>query len=88
MSTLTDVTEQALALPADDRVVLAQRVWDSVEHFADPAVERAWMDEADRRWREIKEGKVQCVPADDVMKQARDRLRRGSSTTTRKRPRN
>jgi putative addiction module component (TIGR02574 family) len=76
MSTLTDVTEQALTLPADDRMVLAQRVWDSVEHFADPAVEKAWMDEADRRWREIEEEKVHCLPADDVMKQARDRLRR------------
>ncbi|MCX7017093.1 MAG: addiction module protein [Candidatus Sumerlaeota bacterium] len=76
MSTLTDVTKQALALPVEDRVALAQRVLDSVEHFASPEIEKAWMDEADRRWREIEEGKVQCLPADEVMKQARERLRR------------
>jgi len=30
MSMLADVTKQALALPVEERVVLAQRVWDSV----------------------------------------------------------
>jgi putative addiction module component (TIGR02574 family) len=75
MSRLTDVTNQALALPAEERVILAQRVWDSVEHFANSEVEKAWMEEVDRRWREIEEGKVQCLPADQVMKQARERLR-------------
>ncbi len=53
MSRLTDVTDQALALPAEERVILAQRVWDSVEHFANSEVEKAWMEEVDRRWREI-----------------------------------
>lgn len=76
MSTLTDVTKQALALPVEERVVLAQRVWESVAHFASPEVEKAWTDEADRRWREIEEGKVQCLPADEVMKRARESLRR------------
>lgn len=71
MSRLTDVTDQALALPAEERVILAQRVWDSVEHFANSEVEKAWMQEVDRRWREIEEGKVQCLPAEQVMKQAR-----------------
>jgi len=71
MSTLTDVTKEALDLPVEDRVVLAQRVWDSVEHFANADVEKAWMEEADRRWREIEEGKVQCQPAAEVMKRAR-----------------
>jgi len=74
MSTLSDVTKDALSLPADDRAVLAQRVWESMEHFADADVEKAWMAEADRRWREIEEGKVQCQPADQVMSQARKSL--------------
>ena len=76
MSTLAEVTNEALALSVDERVVLAQRVWDSVEHFASREVEKAWMDEADLRWREIEEGKVQCLPAEDVMKRARESLRR------------
>ncbi len=39
-------------------------------------IEKAWMDEADRRWQEIKEGKVKCIPAEEVMKQARDALKK------------
>ena len=76
MSTLTDVTREALSLPVEDRVLLAQRVWDSIEHFATADVEKAWMDEADRRWREIEEGKAQCLPADEVMRRARAGLAR------------
>ncbi|MBN1102700.1 MAG: addiction module protein [Deltaproteobacteria bacterium] len=75
MSRLTDVTDQALALPVEERVILAQRVWDSVGHFANLEVEKAWMQEVDRRWREIEEGKVKCLPAEQVMNQARERLR-------------
>ena len=76
MSALADVTKLALSLPVEDRVALARRVWDSVEHFASPEIEEAWANEADRRWREIEEGRVQCLPADQVMKQARERLGR------------
>lgn len=76
MSTLTDVTEDALSLPVEDRVVLTQRVYDSMAHFANADVERAWMEEADRRWWEIEEGKVQCQPATEVMRRARGSLNR------------
>ena len=71
MSMLSDVTKKALDLPSEERIILVQRVWDSVGHFVSPEVEQAWMDEADRRWQEIEEGKVQCLPADQVIKQAR-----------------
>ena len=76
MSTLAEVTNEALSLSVDERVVLAQRVWDSVEHFTSREVERAWMVEADLRWREIEEGKVECLAAEDVMKRARESLAR------------
>ena len=76
MSTLTDVTREALSLPVEERVLLAQRVWESIEHFATADVERAWLDEADRRWREIEEGKARCRPAAEVMAEARESLGR------------
>jgi putative addiction module component (TIGR02574 family) len=75
MRTLAEVTNEALALPVEERVVLAQRVWNSVEHFASSEIEKAWMDEADQRWLEIEEGKTQCLPADEVMRRARESLR-------------
>jgi putative addiction module component (TIGR02574 family) len=74
MNKLADITRKALALPVEDRVILAQCVWDSVEHFASPEIEKAWLDEVDRRWLEIEEGKIQCQPANQVMKHARESL--------------
>ena len=55
MSALTDVTEQALALSSEERTVLAQRMWDSLEHFRSSEIEKAWMDEALWRWQEIED---------------------------------
>ena len=76
MSMLSNVTKQALDLPIEERIILMQRIWDSVGHFINPEVEKAWLDEVDRRWQEIEEGKVQCLPADQVMKQAHESLGR------------
>jgi putative addiction module component (TIGR02574 family) len=76
MSMLSDVTKQALGLSMEERILLVQRVWDSMGHFVSPEIEKAWMDEADRRWQEIEEGKIRCLPADQVMKQARESLER------------
>ena len=76
MSTLAEVTSKALALNVEERVLLAQRIWDSVEHFTSREVEKAWLDEAGRRWREIETGKVQVVAGEDVMKRARESLTR------------
>ena len=68
------LTEEILALPLDDQVAIAQAVWDHVEHFADSEIEQAWMEESERRWREIEEGKVECVPAAEAMSRARASL--------------
>ena len=76
MSMLSNVTKQALDLLIEERIILMQRIWDSVGHFINPEVEKAWLDEVDRRWQEIEEGKVQCLPADQVMKQAHESLGR------------
>ena len=71
---LNEITNQALSLPIDDRVALAQRLWDSIEGFSDPGTEDAWLKEAEKRWQEIKEGKVECIPAEEAMKRAKASL--------------
>ncbi len=63
-----------MALPPDERALLAQRLWDSLEDFVNPEIEQAWLEEAKKRWHEIEEGKVQCIPAEEVMKKARANL--------------
>jgi putative addiction module component (TIGR02574 family) len=40
----------------------------------DKDVEKAWLDEAERRHRELKEGTVEPVPAEEVFARARARL--------------
>lgn len=63
--------DQVLALKIDERAILAQKIWDSIEHFISSDVEEAWLAEAERRWREIEENRVPCVSADEAIKQAR-----------------
>ena len=65
------LVDQVFALSVDDRAILAHRIWESIEHFLSPAVEQAWLDEAERRWREIEAGEIQCIPAKDAIKLAR-----------------
>jgi putative addiction module component (TIGR02574 family) len=72
---ILEITKQAMALPADERVTLALQLWESVEGFVDSDVERAWSEEVERRWSEIQNGTVECLPAETVMQQARASLK-------------
>ncbi len=74
MSTTTEIERTIFNLPPDERAALAHRIWESLDGFIDDETEKAWMDEANRRWREIEDGKVGCIPAEEVLKQARAAL--------------
>lgn len=71
---LSELTNKVLSLPIDDRTVLAQRLWESIEGFVDTDVEAEWLKVAEQRWRDIEEGRVQCIPAEEAMTTARSRL--------------
>jgi hypothetical protein len=42
----------------------------------DEDVEKAWLEEAAQRYKELKEGEVDLIPAEDVFSRARTRLKR------------
>lgn len=42
----------------------------------DAEIEKLWVSEIQERYRAIQQGTVTCIPADEAMKQARERLRR------------
>jgi len=42
----------------------------------DDEIEAMWIAEVEERYHTIKDGSVTCIPADDVMRQARERIRR------------
>jgi putative addiction module component (TIGR02574 family) len=77
MSTLlVELTDQALNLPLSERAILAQRLWESLDDFIDPDIEDAWIVEAEKRWQEIEQGKVECIPVEEVMNRVRSSLRK------------
>ena len=72
---LDEVEKQALALPEKDRAALAERLLASLDEGEDEGVEEAWAVEAERRDRELQEGKVKGKPASEVINHARRSLR-------------
>jgi putative addiction module component (TIGR02574 family) len=67
-----------MELTPGDRAELAHRLIASIDPFEDedPAeVERAWDEELARRIEDVRSGRVQLIPASEVLAQARARLR-------------
>ncbi len=69
-----EILQKALELPEEDRDRIADSLWRSVHGSKDDGVEEAWIAEANRRAREIDEGKVKLVPDDKVMARLRSRF--------------
>lgn len=68
------LAEQVLALPQDDRADLAHRLIASLDETVDPDAETEWNEVIDRRSREIEEGKVDCHPIEETIREIRDEL--------------
>lgn len=74
MSTQLEAIEsQALALPAAERVRLADRLIASV--FEDDDIEVAWSAEVERRIGEIEAGRANLIPASEAIARARDAMK-------------
>jgi putative addiction module component (TIGR02574 family) len=71
-----ELTEEILALPADARAVLADRLVESLDPLKDDAVRGAWASEAVRRRDEIRSGKVAAIPGEAAAEQVRALLRK------------
>lgn len=70
--TIDEIEATALSLENDQRAALAAKLLDSLDHDDDPEeVERAWVEEALRRSREIDAGRATVVPLEDVLRRLR-----------------
>jgi putative addiction module component (TIGR02574 family) len=67
--------QESLALPADERVHLAEAILASCEPRGDLPFSPAWLAEAKRRCAEIDSGAVALTPWDEVKRRVRDRLK-------------
>ncbi len=73
MPTAADkVADEALALPAEARIGLVDRILQSLNLPVQPEIDRLWAEEAERRVAEIDRGDVELIPGEEVF----DRIRR------------
>jgi putative addiction module component (TIGR02574 family) len=68
---IEQIAEAALSLPSDARALLADRLVESLDPLTDPDVRDAWASEALQRLGDVRSGKVQAMPAQDVFARAR-----------------
>lgn len=77
MSTaIAEIETKIRALSFEDKADLIRSLIAELDGPADADVESAWLKEAQRRHREIVEGKVQPVPGERVFANLRARLKR------------
>ncbi|MBC7831737.1 MAG: addiction module protein [Hyphomicrobium sp.] len=66
--TVDDLVAQAERLSLEERALLLDRLLQIVPHGIDPDVEKAWIEEAERRWDAIESGEMKTVPWQEVRK--------------------
>ncbi len=65
-ATVDALTEEARALPEDQRLTLAHRILATVEPPITAEIEEAWEQEISARIQEFRTGKSKAVPAEEV----------------------
>ena len=73
-TTLEEMTTEALALPVEARAFLVEKLLESLDEQEDFSISEAWMKEITKRSREIDEGRVQGIPAEQVFDEMRREL--------------
>jgi putative addiction module component (TIGR02574 family) len=71
-----EIMSDALALPPDERVLLAEHLMDSLETVDQERIDALWAQEAERRYKEIEDGIVKAIPGEEVMNRLRSRYKR------------
>ncbi|HYC65306.1 MAG TPA: addiction module protein [Reyranellaceae bacterium] len=71
-----DIERQIRTLKLEEKTELLRVLIAELDGSPDADAEQAWLELARRRHREIVEGKVKTVPAAEVFKRGRSRLKR------------
>jgi len=67
---LAEIEREAMALPANERAQLADRLWESLATTSSSPLTESWTTEIERRRREIAEGSAKPVPGEEVSRKA------------------
>ena len=73
--TLKDVENQVEQLTEDDRALLVEHLIRSLDSGEDVDAEKAWLDEAERRYQEYRAGKLTSKTADAVFEDVLSKLK-------------
>lgn len=69
--TLEQITAEAMRLPVESRVMLADRLVESLDSAELHDIERLWAAEAIRRRDEVRSGQVKSIPGEQVLDEVR-----------------
>ena len=72
--TSKEILSQALNLSPEDRAKLALAIISSLDGPPDKDVEKAWVDEIERRVKEVQDGTVELLEWEEVRKRIEARL--------------
>ena len=75
--TVHEIEAEIRSLAAADRDRLLRDLLADLDGRRDPEAEAAWLEEAQKRYEELRSGKVKAVPADEVIRKARAGLKHG-----------
>ena len=75
-NSVEDLAQMALALPAEARVALVDRLIQTLDPLENEELRQLWAAEAIRRRDEVRSGTVQAVPEGEVADRVRQRLHR------------
>lgn len=74
----SDVLEKALTLSTHERGLLIDRLIESLDEGpAEPGVEEAWAEEIKRRLDDVRSGRVEMIPGEEVLRRLGRRLLHG-----------
>jgi putative addiction module component (TIGR02574 family) len=74
--TIEQLAEEALALSAEQRALLADRLVESLDAGEVSRLDQLWAAEAKRRRDEVRQGRVQTIPGDEALARVRRSLGR------------
>ncbi|MDY6898108.1 MAG: addiction module protein [Cyanobacteriota bacterium] len=67
MRSIEQITEELLSLPSASRVLLVEKLVESLEFDTDPEIQTAWLSEAKRRRDEVRDGSVEVIRGDEAL---------------------
>lgn len=73
--TIDELRAVALRLSLEERAELASELLLSLDDLNEAEVERLWIEEAERRDAQIDAGTAKLIPGDEVIAEARSRLK-------------